>query len=353
MMQSFFVDVTVTQMERLLIHEVFGHGARSQPWGTSPSYSFHTPFPWGLIVQDHSTHGAHTDDADDPFRQRERTLPMLAGGIEAENYSAYRIGLDAVRLDGRFPHSRQLFYLTVKSTYIFSLAAPSHADAATGDDVATYTAALSERFNRWRPSDRESVADHIRYAYIGNFVDPTLWLALYGYVVEYLVRGNTEWRLPMLHAGPVSLYAATRFVLSPFGAEHYLDLFARWRGRTFTVYGRAVSSGLAMAWGAGLKALDLMRIGGLGMGVEIDAWQQPEMLFDPSYVNVFERPSRGGVSLALDLDWKIAWRLGVTGKLGWKTDGWLMGQPLAEGPYGWVGLAVYADADGALFKLRP
>lgn len=67
---------------------------------------------------------------------------------------------------------------------------------------------------------------------------------------------------------------------------------------------------------------------------------------------VFARPQRGGVSLAVDLDWKLAGRIGLTGKLGWKTDGWLMGEPLGEGLYGWIGLAFYADADGALFKWR-
>jgi hypothetical protein len=73
------------------------------------------------------------------------------------------------------------------------------------------------------------------------------------------------------------------------------------------------------------------------------------MLFDMN--NVFDRPQRG-VSLALTLDWKLVWRLGLTGKLGWKTDGWLMGQLPGEGLYGWIGLAIYPNADSALFKKR-
>lgn len=347
--QSFFIDVPIAALEEILIHEVFGHGARAQPWGGSPSYSFHLPPPYNWLFGDHSTNLAETSYT--PTGQREREIPVTAGGIEAEYYSAYRIGLDAVRLDGHLPHARQLLYITAKVVYLPSFLDPLSATRPS-DDVGNYVRELAERFNRYRPSDRAAVSDRVRYAYLANYLDPTLWLSVYGYLVEYIGLGRADFRLPMLRAGPVSLYASTRFALSPFGAEHYLDLFGRFRGRSFTVYGRAVSSGLAPAWGMGVKALELVRLGGLGLGVEVDAWAQPEMLFDPSQVYVFDRPQRGGVSLAVDLDWKITGRIGLTGKLAWKTDGWLMGEPLGEGPYGWVGLAFYADAEGALFKWR-
>ena len=347
--QSFFIDVPVAALEETLIHEVFGHGARAEPWGARPSYAFHVPLPYKWLFRDYSTDSAETNDVD--IGQRERGIPFISGGIEAEYYSAYRIGLDAVSLDGHFPHARQLLYVFAKVVYLPSFLEPLSA-TKPGDDVGNYVRELAERFNRYRPADRAAVSDRVRYSYLANFLDPTLWLSVYGYLVEYIGLGRADYRLPMLHAGPVSLYASTRFALAPFGAEHYLDLFARFRGRTFSVYARAVSSGEATAWGMGLKALGLARLGGLGVGVEVDAWEQPEMLFDPSEAYVFTRPQRGGVSLALDLDWKIAGRIGLTGKLAWKTDGWLMGEPLGEGPYGWIGLAFYADADGALFKGR-
>lgn len=349
--QSAFIDLPIAALGQTLIHEVFGHGSRAVPWGARPSYSFHVPVPYRWIFQDHSKNDGETADAD--TGQRERGLPMTAGGIEAQAYSAYRIGLDAVRLDGRLPHSRQVLYITAKLVYLASFLDPLNPELSASDDVHNYVVELAERFNRYRAADRGWVADRVRLAYVANYIDPTLWLSVYGYLIEYLVRGHAEWRLPSLHAGPVALYASTRFALSPFGAEHYLDLFARFRGRTFTAYGRAVSSGLATAWGAGFKALELMRVAGLGLGLEFDAWSQPEMLFDLSEVQVYARPQRGGASLAVDIDWKLAWRVGVTGKLGWKSDGWLMGQPLGEGPYGWIGLAFYADADGALSKWHP
>lgn len=348
--QSAFVDMPVAALETVLIHEVFGHGSRAQAWGAQPSYSFHVPAPYNWIFGDHSTNSAETSDAGTD--QRERNITMIAGGIEAQLYSAYRMELDAMRLDGRMPHARQLLYITAKGTYLGSFLNPLNPAAIAGDDVNNYVRELANRFNRYRPAELAAVADRLRQAYLANYLDPTLWMSVYGYLVNYLVLGRADSSLPMLRLGPVSLYASTRFALSPFGAEHYLDLFARFRGRTFTVYGRAVSSGLATAWGAGMKALDLVRLGGLGLGLEVDAWEQPEMLLDPSELYVFERPQRGGVSLAVDLDWKIAWRVGLTGKLGWKTDGWLMGEPLGQGPYGWIGLAFYADADGALFKWR-
>lgn len=345
--QGVFLDLPIASLQVLVIHEVFGHGSRAQAWGAKPAYSFHVPFPYGWIFQDHSENSAETTQAG--TGTRERNLPMSAGGIEAEYYSAYRVGLGAVALDGHLSHTRQLLYIAAKLVYCPSFLDPLGSDSPS-NDVHNYVVEMADRYNRWRFVDRAALADRVRHAYAANFLDPTFWLSAYAYVVEYLGHGRSAWRLPMLPVGPVSLYASTRFALSPFGAEHYLDLFARFRGRTFTLYGRAVSSGLALAWGMGMKGLDLMRVGGVGINVAVDVWDQPEMLCDPSQAYVFNRPQRGGVNVAMALDWKLLGRVGLTGKLAWKTDGFLMGQPLGQGPYGWIGVAIYADADGALFK---
>lgn len=71
-------------------------------------------------------------------------------------------------------------------------------------------------------------------------------------------------------------------------------------------------------------------------GAELDVWSQPATLLDVR--NAYVRPqvfgASGGVTGSVD----IAAGFGVLAKLAYKSAGYLQGQPLDEGVYGWAGL---------------
>jgi hypothetical protein len=76
----------------------------------------------------------------------------------------------------------------------------------------------------------------------------------------------------------------------------------------------------------------------VSLGAEADVWRQPEML--PGERGVFAPPYRVGVNGAAYADVHLANIVGITGKLGAKTSGYVSGLPIDAGVHGYVGVTL-------------
>jgi hypothetical protein len=350
-LKSFFIDTPIVALEAVFVHEVFGHGARAREWGLSPSYSFGVVFPYSLIFPGPDYYGrtAATTTGD-----LERDLQNNAAGIEAQYFDAWWINVRMMESGARLHYGEMLTYAVEKFTHVNVFAGDlSHLPANPNDvsDVDAYLSNLQLRFNRWRPGDRGPMQRNLRIAYLWNYVDPTLWLSIYHFLVTYGYKSERYAQLPTIRIGPVRLLPATRFNLSPFGAENYLDIFANAIGATFDFYLRVGTSGLARNWGIGLRAFELRIPAGFTVGGELDVWDQPELVFGQRAV--FDRDNRFGIGLALHCNWQIWNRFGIVAKAAYKTRGYLMGEPLDQGFYGYAGLSIASEPSGALLPRPP
>jgi len=79
----------------------------------------------------------------------------------------------------------------------------------------------------------------------------------------------------------------------------------------------------------------------LALGGELDVWSQPETLLDER--SVYERPQIRGVNAGLTGDLRLVGGLGIMARLAYKTRGYLAGQPIDEGLYGYVGASLALD----------
>jgi hypothetical protein len=337
-----FVDSQLAVGTDVFTHEIYGHGGRAREWGLHPNYNFELFPPYSWIFRagmNSNTTGANTGSV-------ERDLQTIAGGLESGYLAAWWINARMIADGGRIHYGTGLTYMAAKLTdievYFGSL------EKSGSHDAPVYVNLLQQRFNRWKPEDRDAIASQLRLAYIGNLIDPTLWLVVYHELVTYLYKGERYAKFPLIPIRSWRLFPGTRFNLTPFGAEHYLDVFASAYRGLLSGYVRVGSSGLATYWGLGIKTMQLPVWRGLALGGELDVWDQPEMLFNERYV--FARPNRAGVNAGVYFDWKVWRQIGVIGKFSYKTKGYLMGQPLEEGPYGYVGLCFYDDAAGALIS---
>ena len=346
----FFVDRPIVMLQGIVDHEVFGHGARAREAGLEPSYQFHLVEPYSWFLSSHKGAGGYTHGARSGVLERD--IGVTIGGVEAEWWGAWWLTRDAVENGGWMSYHDMLQYFGAKLSYSgrlrHVLSQPPTLPNVWGDPDQ-YLSELQLRFNRWRPSDRNAMAQRLRYAYFYNFADPTLWQSIYHLAVTYLWEGKRDAKLLTIPLwDEATLYPTTRFNLSPFGAEHYLDLFFHHPAITVDAYARVGSSGLAAYHGGGAHLRGIRPGLGLTLGAEIDMWAQPELLFEQRFV--FDRPNAFGMSAGLHVDWHIYDRLAVTGKIAGKTRGYLMGQPLEGGAYGYAGLTITPDAEGALFN---
>jgi hypothetical protein len=117
-----------------------------------------------------------------------------------------------------------------------------------------------------------------------------------------------------------------------------LDVFlADPNGRLLDVYARVGTSGLASYYGAGARLLAVRVTNRLTLGGELDVWRQPQILLERG---VFDPPMRVGVNVGGFIDVRLTNELSLTGKLAAKTDGYVMGQPIGGGPYGYLGMSL-------------
>lgn len=341
-----FIDAPLAAFMQTVIHEVYGHGARGREAGLNPTFDLRVPKPYGWILGDTDDFVGITNDA--ATGKLERDTPMVVGGIESDYWTAHWLSRSMIQNDGWMHYGTLLSYGIAKFSYV-----PGFLDLGIADngsnDVENYIRHLGQRFNRWRPGGRAKLGDALRRGYVWNYIDPVFWLAAYHGLVTYVFFGDKHAQLPLIRIGPLKMLPTTRFNLTPFGAEHYIDFLGALDDLfSFDLYARAGSSGLARYWGLGLGVFGFSPGFGISLGAEVDLWDQPEILFN--HRNVFDRENRVGAAGALHAEWQICGRFGLVGKLAYKAKGHLMGQPVKKGWYGYAGVSMYPTADKAAFS---
>jgi hypothetical protein len=334
-----FIDFPLAFYADLVNLSVFGSGARERELGQSATFQFGLVppyswiFGWSGFYSEEQVSGPIVTTGD-------RLLSVDAAPFEAGYFSAATVNRRLAQSGGRLEYADVLLYLGGKLAYydqFLSLTSPA-SSPMTGPLLQIYVADLNERFNLFRLSDEGVVAGRLQRAWFAGFIDPTFWLSFYHLFVGRLWNGERVYQVPMIEVGDLSIYPATRFNLSPFGAEHYLDVFVHAPGVTFAPYARFSSSGLATDVGGGLAILGwtILSVPEVQLGADLDLWAQPEILLAER--NVFSRPTLLGGSIAGRLDMTIAGGVGVIAKLAYKTRGYLMAQPVEAGTYGFAGI---------------
>jgi hypothetical protein len=333
LLQEVFIDGPLEEVEADVIHEVFGHGARAREFGQPATYLFSLPEPYRGFLSSGSTFSAVTDISPNTTMGRDQDIAVREAGLEANYLTARWINLQMVASDGWVRSSDLDIYVDAKVTYLPTyLSNGIHDPTLSADDVVNYVTDLQDRTNLWRPSDRTRIVSNLQTAYAWNFIDPTLYFALYAFFVDHLYGGQDYSRFPLPSAFGVTFYPETRFNLSPFGAEHYLDLFLRKGHVIADLYARVGSSGIAPYAGGGAYVDGVRVCSRLSLGAEVDVWDQPELFL--SQRNVYDPPQVAGLNGGLYATAKVYGALGVTAKLSYKSSGYLMGQPFGAGPYG-------------------
>lgn len=337
-----FIDSPLAETNANAIHEIFGHGSRGREDGRESGIFLTLPWPYcGLLTG--GTHDNCTPYAspNEPTTDQDRSMMVTLGGVDANYTAQWWLNAEIVQAGGRVTHGESLLYLLSKSTYSDTFLDPAlqtQGKLPPNDDLNRYVGMLQDRFNRWRPADRASIAKNLQTAYLWSLADPTLIYASYSTVINSLWRGERESKMPLPSVGSTVFYPSPRFALSPFGAEHAIDVFVGRKSTVVDLYGRVVSGGLASAYGGGARLLGWQFSQRISVGAEVDAWSQPEVL--PARRAVYRREQRFGWNAGASLDIGLAGRLGVTGRLAYKTAGFLMGQPLDEGIHGYIGLSI-------------
>jgi hypothetical protein len=165
-----------------------------------------------------------------------------------------------------------------------------------------------------------------------SLADPSIWFSLFNYTRDYLVKGYTQVKNPMINIRSFSFLPFTDFHLSPFGYEYYAGSYFRHGKYLLETYYRWSDGNIdGRSKGFGFNLLNVYQSNRLRFDAGADIWNQD---FNIRY---YEQDSAKYSSTVRSAKIRIAsfYRFskitGAFGQLSYKGDGYLLGNPLKEG----------------------
>ena len=279
-----------------------------------------------------------------PHTNEEGSL-FFAGGVEASGVLARGVLLDLLRPEGADGAKVPLAICSKLdlTLYVARTHGPHDPPFGSGDIAVWLTWRQSQRLgadpgrHRYHPdlSDPLLQADWsaARSAAVWNALDPSLIAATVAYFHDHVAGGHVRVHAPVWNvAGGVGLTIGTRAALGPGEVSRFLDVYAATRWGVASVYVRDLeaSGSRSFGYGAAVHALRVSRR--FRLGVATDLWTEP------AAADV--RADDSGWHVAGEVDARLAGRWGLAVRLGSKSPGFLPGLPLADGPYGGLGVTV-------------
>jgi len=316
----------------VVAHEVFGHGARLRELGASDvQYHFDAPLPYG--------DGSATTVFDQKVlatASRADVLGIDAAGIEAQNVLADDIGRQALA-GGPLSYRDAWLYVQSRVAGLLYIQRVSP-QSSPGNDVADFL----QDFNTGcqPPACRPLGTSDLKRNALVMLADPILVSSAYGFAVSYLARGQAATALPMISLpGGLRYLPSFGFAMTPYGTEWTSEHNVRTGDHLLRVALRFGDAGAARPWGVGVLATHVARLGPVVADVSADVWKQPPLDAPPT------SPALGAGGLAAatanaPLGRRGSSRLSVTAQLGYKTTGFVPGEPLRAGPLVRLGLTV-------------
>lgn len=326
------IDFLVDYLTVITTHEVFGHGFRYREMRfENNSFSVRLPPPlgvWGGFARRgnrtvNSRTGIHED------------IAMTLAGSEGSRQLSNLIRDHWVE-SRRYSYREALLYLTSFhdfTGYLFTT--PSTIGSG---DPSLYLRQTNGAYGFNDPTSYPLSLEKVKRQNLLNLLNTWSMMSIYTLSRDYLWKGKDRSRLPTLsfRYGPSRhLYylPSLRTGFAPFGMEWYGEHFF-WLGRyTFQVSHRHGDGRLAKWSGFGLHLFDLIKTQRLWMGVEADAWNQPELILT-------DGPTAGGWGGSLKVSGGLTLHnsLGLHLSLGYKTAGYLEGEVLDASPIIRLGL---------------
>jgi len=311
------LDLYVAWLATVGSHE-FGHcqqawlaGSTECHWVTAPG-----PYALGHIITVNDA-GTLTSAG---------RMAITTGGVEATLAGADMLKRDIFEARDAGWTTAPLLALRQLDFTLYGLTAPSPADAEA-DDYANDMTNYAIRYGARSTRGGETVHDDIVRGAIWNLIDPMTWAASYSYLTDYLVHGRGTLRRIGLRAGGLSWSLTTNAWLSEVGVRYALGVFARdSRGHVMEV---------TPSWGEGQPAVNARWSQPLSARARLfvsgDVWRQ-RLAATPG-----DRETGGafggGASHTIG-------RVILTGTVGYKSHGVMLGQPLAEGWFYQVGMSM-------------
>ena len=343
--KTILLDNVYDHLTFLLQHEVFGHGSGYREIGSvDNSYNINLVFPYG------NNHGFARLGTATRWVSNHEQLAHTVGGNEANTVLSHAIR-DTWLARG-VVHYREvpLYSLSSADLLLYILGTYTGIQGTAGNDVLHYLSRIDPTTGIPERPKLLSI-EQLALASLVTLADPFLYVGLATFLWQYLWKGSSAMRLPMIGTDAVRYLPAFHFSLSPFGPEFHLKNYFLIGERPVCVSLRVGQPMFHTFFGGGVDATRIVDNVPFGNGfrVSVDgslhAWYQPVFDSGGDYprlpaIPVGESSIGGYVSITTRL-----WFLGDVGlsvQMGYKSSGHMEGELLHEGPFIRAGLVFHS-----------
>jgi hypothetical protein len=322
-LKLYFFDAPQEAWLPVANHELFGHGGRLRElFDGDIGYQLDAPPPYG-----HG--GGATFFEFDREPTIEESLAVSAGGMEANGVAAEALAR-VVLASGRMQYRDALRYLGFELDTIDYVLSTGDRPTLPGHDVGDFL----ETYNEWGVANgvRPTTARTLRRRALVGLANPLFAYAIYSVGVSYAWQGSRSFGVPMIRLGTFRYLPIARFRLTPFGTEWAIDNSVIKGGRIVEANLRIGDTPDARTWGIGAHAVPFRTWRRWTVQGGVDIWRQPDM-----GGAVFATFNHAVPRVAL-----ARRTFGVALQGGYKTHGFLPGEPLGAG---FVFRAGFAFAD--------
>jgi hypothetical protein len=252
---------------------------------------------------------------------------------------AYRQGL----VNEYFPHYYMYGFALKLDLPLYIIGSPEVGSYAWntytggGWDVVEYV----KDFDATSNDDQQAILHAARRGALWSLADPSLLISLFNYTRDFIIRGRSHVKNPMIRIGHMTFLPYTDFHLSPFGYEYYAGTYLKHNETLFETYYRWGSGNVdGKSYGFGINAINLIRFNSFKFDVGVDVWKQE---FNLLYHNVDGRYYENIFSgkIYARVNYQMNNTFSFLGQLSYKGDGFLLGNPNEHGLNAKIGVGLY------------
>ena len=302
-------------------HEIFGHGYRIRDLGSDVA---------SVIKYRIGLSSGYTQFETKPGITPSQNLAITIAGIESNYILARDLKKQWIASSKVYAREGSFYRLNALTSLLYSLSTDSFTsfspfqlqpDHKSSHDLNRYVGLMNIAYPQ-----KQLTRGRLDALLLLNLFDPMLFFSLATDFV-YLIAARDAIPIPMIRVKSFKFLPNWRVELSPFGPEHYLEIFSTFKNRFLYFYGRGGKHGPNSYYGAGLDIRNIAKFGSLSLAAKLEAWRQPKMalsLYEPvpssTLLGVL-----GSLTANFDMN-----ALGLFIELGGKTEGFVPGQSLKD-----------------------
>lgn len=313
----------------LVQHEALGHGSRFREFGfRNNRFEFSFPFPYGNGLG-RAIYGKPDENVAFTLHKQ---ITVAFSGNEANTLLSNRLTAEILLTD-QLHYRQAMLYLFTNTTplayiWLTKWSDPSNPFAGEGNDVLQYLKHLNWMYNVG--GNEKATLNKLARNSLISLINPLPIYAFYALLVEYGFKGKSGMRtVPVFKLGNLKYLPVFSSNLTPFGDEYAIKNYLMINKRLWTIDLSVGDGTYNRFWAGGVNVQHLVQSIPFVLNLSGSFWSQPDMNLD-DFSDVI-RPNQLGGALKAEAHWRpfaAMKQIRLYLQAGYKTKGYLMGEPL-------------------------